>query len=416
MAYVYKQKDRDGNELPEWRFKFKDRTGRWRSGKGWRDRRKTENHARDVEAEERAIFTGQKEAPTAFMENRCTPITELINAYLAWGRVQGGRGGRPWDDQNAALKETCLDEWVKLMDLRVIANITLERAEREVQKLLESGKLAPKSIELRVQHLKAFVNWCVERGYIFRSPLAGRKLKIAAKVKTPHRQLTDEEVVKLLNASPPDRRLWYDVALQTGFRVNELRSLTVGDLDLFGPSLRLAAEHSKDRKEWRQPITRELADRLSALAKGCRREQPLLGIPGRTAGDRIADDFIAAGVKILVDGVGKATWHSLRKVFINNVVKGGNDLKTIMTLARHSTATMSMEVYAAADSSRLREAQEAAVNRVADALTAAACRTSVNQQVVGAESESVSAEAGELCEVSAGSDVRAFDPSRAHQI
>jgi hypothetical protein len=36
-----------------------------------------------------------------------------------------------------------------------------------------------------------------------------------------------------MEVAPPERRLWYEVALQTGYRVDELRHLTVASLDRF---------------------------------------------------------------------------------------------------------------------------------------------------------------------------------------
>ncbi|MCZ7648247.1 MAG: site-specific integrase [Planctomycetota bacterium] len=142
----------------------------------------------------------------------------------------------------------------------------------------------------------------------------------------------------LLESAPPHRRLWYETALATGFRLNELRCLRVRDLDRFGPSLFLAADFSKDRKDHRQAITRELADQLQTLTEGKGADDRLLGIPfGPDPAAYIVTDYTAGKVNIQAPD-GKATWHSLRKVFIDNVVKSGCDLKTIQALARHSTA------------------------------------------------------------------------------
>jgi hypothetical protein len=87
-------------------------------------------------------------------------------------------------------------------------------------------------------------------------------------------------------------------------------------------------------------------------------------------------DYRDAGVKITTNQ-GKATWHSLRKTFVNNLVKQGNDLKTIMTLARHSTASLTMETYAQADSDTLRTA----VEQISVEKTPSPCCTGVAQRV-----------------------------------
>ena len=159
------------------------------------------------------------------------------------------------------------------------------------------------------------------------------------------------------------------------------------DLDLFGPSIFLCFDFSKDRKEHRQVIPRELADKLAELAKAKLPNDRLLGIPkGPDPAAYITEDYTRAGVKMSREE-GRASWHSLRKVFINNVVQCGADLKTIMTLARHSSATMSMDVYAKAKPDLLRATAEAATERVKKAVAASACCTGVaSAKVVNSES------------------------------
>jgi len=207
------------------------------------------------------------------------------------------------------------------------------------------------------------------------------------------RRLTDEETAALLKAAPDRHRIWYETALGTGFRLNELLRLRVRDLDLFGPSLFLAADFSEDRKEHRQPVTRELANKLRTVTTAQGPEKPLLGIPkwGDPA-SYINADYVKAGVK-LVTPEGKATWHSLGKAFVNAAVRSGGDLKTIMTLARRSSAQLSMETYASADPVRLREATAAAGRHVQEAISKAACCTGVARKVVGDEGAAISASA-----------------------
>lgn len=108
MASVYKVRGRDGKLLPAYRFKYRDASGKWAYGVGWPDKQKTRDHALSVEAECRAVRMGEKEAPPAWLKNRNVPIGEVIERYMQWGHTQGGRHGKPWDDQNAALKQSYL--------------------------------------------------------------------------------------------------------------------------------------------------------------------------------------------------------------------------------------------------------------------------------------------------------------------
>lgn len=358
MASVFRKKMKNGKRERIWRFKYKDHTGRWRYGTGWPDKQKTHHHALELEAEHRAIRNGEKPQPSSAGD---APIQEVIAQYMAWGRTQGGRGGRPWATQNAGLKQTYLDFWVDTLSLTVPADVRLTDVEAVIQELLKSGDLAPKSVALRVEALRSFCIWAARREYLDGNPLVGLA-KIDTTPRIPHRALTEEEIQRLLEVAPPDRRLWYEVALMTGFRVSELRALRVGDLDVFGPSLALSAEKTKNRKAARQPITREMADTLAEVCKGKPHTASIFAIPTTNSRKFIGEDFEAADIPRTTED-GRATWHSLRKSFVDAIVRSGADVKTVMELARHSTASLTMETYASAQEERLREAVNAAVTR-----------------------------------------------------
>ncbi len=349
------------------------------------------DHARNVEAECRAIRKGEKEDPRRDLERRNTPAETVLTEYMSWGLRQGGRYGKPWDDQNARLKEADLRWWLTEMKLQRLCDLDLVVVESLVQDLLDAGK-APKTAAGKVEALRSLCRWAVKRRYLQHNPLDGLgKMDKAPRV--PHRPLKPEEVAALLDAAPEPRQTWYLVALSTGFRLNELRSLRVKDLDRFGPSLFLEAPFSKDRKDHRQPISKELLGMLQVLAKGKDPEDPLLGIPGPGAHKKnrydpaglLAMDCRAAGIPMKTTE-GKTTWHSLRKVFVTNVVKSGADLKTCMTLARHSTASLTMEVYAADDPACVREAALKAEDAVKKAV---ACSAGVLPKIAQAGGDAV---------------------------
>ncbi len=195
----------------------------------------------------------------------------------------------------------------------------------------------------------------MKRDMLSDNPLRGMS-RIDVTPKEPHRELDESEVSALLRVAVAPRLMWYQVGLETGFRLNELRCIRVKDLDVAGASIFLAAEYSKNRKDTRQFISPDLAARLLALTVGKHPDERLLGIPkGPNPAAYIRADFDKAKVAAVTD-LGIATWHSLRKVYINNVIRSGADLKTVMELARHSSAKMSMDVYAKAKPSLLKNA------------------------------------------------------------
>ncbi|MEI6235586.1 MAG: tyrosine-type recombinase/integrase, partial [Planctomycetota bacterium] len=408
MAYVFKKKNpHTGRNYPEWRFRYKDVSGKWIQGVGWPDKQKTLDHARSVEAERRAIRKGEKEAPPAFLQNRNKPIGEVVSEYLAWGNAQGGRGGRPWAKMLADNRRRFLAKWIDELHLTSLADIDVVKVEQRARETLKNR--SAKTVAGHVEALTAMCYWAVKRNYLARNPLQSMS-RFDIRPTCPHRAMTPEEVLKLLAVTPPHRQLWYRTALATGYRLSECASLTVRSLDLFGPSLPLAADFTKNRKDARQPIDRELADELAAYCKHKTPDDSLLDMPKKnTTSDHLSNDFDAAKICRKTSD-GKATFHSFRVNYINAVIESGADLKTVMELARHGSAAMSMEVYAKAKPERVRAAADAAHKYMRQQMDSAACGTGVAQQKTGTDDVVVSDDEEGGCVVSEVISGLGFEP------
>jgi integrase len=355
VAHVFQTFDKNGNPHPRWKIQYVDWKGHKRKTTGYTSRTESEKRAHSIQSEQDDIKKGYRPAPKA--SDKARNYAETTAEYLAQGRAKGGRRGFGWAKDHAEKKQCALKWWADRLSLQTIQDIDAALVEGALRELLASG-LAGKTVQGYSEALASFCDWCVSRQYLAADPLS-IITAFNCTPKNPHRELAADEIQKLLVAAPAHRALLYRVALSTGYRQNELRSLTVGCLDLFGPSLPLAAEFCKDRRDARQPITRELAEELSALTKGKPANAPLLDMPKKeTCSENLNRDFIKAGIRRQTTS-GKATFHSFRVNYINAVVKTGADLKTIMTLARHSSATMSMSTYAKPDAQRLRECAEA---------------------------------------------------------
>ena len=410
MASVYRTRSRKTGKFHKvWRFKYRGVDGRWHYGTGWADKAKTLDHAQSVEAEQRAIRKGEKEAPPAFLQNRNKPISEVVSEYLAWGNAQGGRGGRPWAPLLAGNRRRFLKKWVEELHLTTLADIDVVKIEARSRELLK--RLKGKTVAGQVEAIKALCYWAVKRNYLPRNPLVSMS-RFDIRPTCPNRAFTPEEIVKLLEVAPPHRKLWYKTALATGYRLSECTALTVRCLDRFGPSLPLAADFTKNRKDARQPISRELADELAAYCEFKSADDSLLDMPKKnTAGEHLSHDIIAARIK-RKNSEGKATFHSFRVNFINAVIESGADLKTVMELARHGSAAMSMEVYAKAKPERLRAASDAAHQIIQDQMDSVACCTGVAPLKTGTDDIILSTDWNNgyaVCEVISG---LGFEPRR----
>jgi integrase len=183
------------------------------------------------------------------------------------------------------------------------------------------------------------------------------------------RALTADEARALVRAaksgpafrglSGPDRAMLYRLALATGFRRDEPASLTHESFRLAGeaPVVVCEAAYTKNGHEAEQPIPGALAAALHPWLARRPAGVPVFGRLTRTA-DMIRADLARAGAPVETPE-GRADFHALRVAFISGVVASGASVKTAPTLARHSTPSLTIGVYARAALHDIRGAVDA---------------------------------------------------------
>lgn len=171
------------------------------------------------------------------------------------------------------------------------------------------------------------------------------------------------------NQVGPDRAMAYRVALGTGFRAKELRSLTPASFNLDGnpPTVTVQAAYSKRRRLDIQPIRSDLADILRPwLSQFDSDEHPFAAMPERTA-RMLRDDLDEARGRWLDEATTDAEraerersdflkhtdtdgrvidFHAARHTYISEIVAGGASVKVAQELARHSTPVLTIGRYA----------------------------------------------------------------------
>ena len=162
----------------------------------------------------------------------------------------------------------------------------------------------------------------------------------------------------------PERAILYWLALETGIRSSELRSLTRAsfDLDSDVPTVTVEAAYSKRRRRDVQPLRFELAGLIRSfianrtpttrIFKMPRKENVAVmyrsdltnareswidaGTDPQSQANRKASDFLR-----YVDSQGRyADFHALRHSFITHLGRTGIHFKTAQDLARHSVPTL----------------------------------------------------------------------------
>ena len=239
----------------------------------------------------------------------------------------------------------------------------LDIKETAVQRYLADRRtkdnLSAASSNHYLRALKGFCRWMVDQRRASASPVTGLKgQNVQADRRHERRALTADEVRRLIEAaadgltlhdmSGPERAMLYRLAVETGLRAGELRSLTRRSFDLDGkrPMITVEAAHSKRRQkdvvELRPNTARDLKAFLArkapaALAFTFPRPEQVVKM--------LRVDLEAAGIPYRDDGGLVADFHSLRHTAGSLLLDAGVHLKAVQTFMRHSTITLTADLY-----------------------------------------------------------------------
>lgn len=368
MAYIFRTRRKDGTLHPKWRYRIVDWQGFRKTFTGTTNRRETERLAAVAEADQEAIRKGWRTPPKKAEKPRS--VAAVISEYLEWGTAQGGRGGRPWAKDHVRKRRSHLRWWVERLGLRLISDLhqSLARVEKVLREERKAGS-AGKTVRNKVEALGAFCRWAKLRGFLEHDPLEGMAAFDASPV-SQRRAASPEEIASLLACCDAKRRRCYEVALCTGLRANELRSLRVRNLDVSRGGLVLEAEWTKNRKRGFQPAPAWLLEELAKDAVGRGDDERLLYVPYIPSRD-LEKDLKRAGLSKWGPG-GKLDFHSLRVTFLTLVDGAGAGVKDAQELGRHSTPQMTFERYVKPKQARLSGITEAVGSVVRPASTISA--------------------------------------------
>lgn len=183
--------------------------------------------------------------------------------------------------------------------------------------------------------VKAFTRWAVKDGRLPADPLAHlEKFNEETDRRYVRQPFTAEELGELVRAahrgprirklSGPVRAMAYRLAAMTGFRVNELRSLTPRSfrLDSSPPVVACEAAFSKNRKFAEQPLPVHLIADLAAFLSGREPDERLFPLPLKTAA-MIRADMAAAGISPVDEDGNVRDFHGLRGTYASLIQEGG---------------------------------------------------------------------------------------------
>lgn len=245
------------------------------------------------------------------------------------------------------------------------------------------GQRSARTVNHTLGACKSFARWLHLVGRLKEVPpglVALRRYSEREDRRVTRRALSADEVSRLLSAaehgpwliakrdgrggkilakiSGHERMMLYLVALGSGFRAEELRTLTPVRFQLDGenPTITILACYSKRKRTDVQPIAAALAAKLGPFLARKPAGEPWVALPVDAA-KMLRTDLEAAGIPVKTDA-GTLDFHSLRHTYISNLIASGVDPKTVQVLARHSTITLTVDRYSHTDERRLRDALE----------------------------------------------------------
>jgi len=347
-------------------------------------------------------------AQDAVIDHQGTPLDEHVAAWLDYLKGKGVTRKRLKGNESylRRLTEAC--------GFSRLADMNRSVVERHLARLAAGGISAAVRNGFRSAAV-AFGNWCVATQRLVANPLDGiPKANEKADPRRHRRALTEDELRRLLDVAQRrplleamtvrrgkrrgeaavrlrgetkarlhrigrERALIYKTLALTGLRKGELASLTIGQVDIEGPTpcVLLHAADEKNRQGSYVPLRADLAadlrqwlhGRLERLRERCRAYGETL--PTRLPGDtrlfnvptglvRILDrDLVLAGIarkvrdpktgKVRIDTRDDRHWtvdvHALRHTFGTLLSKGGVAPRTAQAAMRHSSIDLTMNVY-----------------------------------------------------------------------
>jgi len=301
-----------------------------------------------------------------------------IDAHLTdFGKTLSAEGN---DGEYVTQAEARARKVAVLCNAKTIADLTAFNVQQAIASMKAKGKSLA-TCNSYIRSIKGFTSWLCRDKRLGDNPLKSvKQFNEATDRRLLRRELTPDELVRLIETterrtrkehkfSGPDRAMLYRVAVGTGFRAGELRSLVPESfkLDNDPPTITIQATHSKRRRTDVQPIHDDLVAHLRPwLADKPAGKRVFARMPGETA-RMLRADLKAARAEWIDAAPSKAEkvrrekseflvyrnaagevfdFHAFRHTYISTLVSGGASVKVAQELARHSTPVLTIGRYA----------------------------------------------------------------------
>ena len=182
-------------------------------------------------------------------------------------------------DSQVQLLNSRLSRMLKACKFTYARDINGNKIDKWITKMYQT-KLSAKSCNHYLQAMKQFCKWLCDNNRLQDNPVTTLKpIRLNSENTEQRRALTKDEITRLLTYTMQsekkhhkltgrERALVYRIALETGLRHNEIRTLRRGDLDLENLSVTVRDVNAKNSKTDTLPIR-------PGLTVACKRTSPI---------------------------------------------------------------------------------------------------------------------------------------------
>jgi integrase len=376
--------------VSRWWFEGRDHLGRVRRFAGFTDKAATRTLAEKTE--KLIVCKLNKEPPdrdlSAWLE---TIPAKLRNRFILLGLLPKSKAvsGRllsehvadfeSWLRTTKSMKYGCKrsEEYIRTTCSRIRrvfvdcgfvqwSDIDKETVERYLGKL----DIGAKTYNYYRTAIMQYCEWMLETNRASHSPLA-RLSRIATDDNEHRRALTSNEVLSLLAATEKaptrfgmtghERAVLYLLAIESGLRVQELRSLTVCSFNFDNALVTVESGDCKNRKQARQLLKYKRAEQLKGFFTGKLPDVKAFNMPSRhRTAKMLRADLELAGIPNKDDAGREVLFHSLRHTLATNLDQTGASIAERAMIMRHSVKTnLTLATYTHVRPFDLRRAVEA---------------------------------------------------------
>ena len=371
----YKDKNGERKQVKKWWIELRDHLAILRRFGAFEDKRASEALGRQIERLVNFKIAGeQPDAQIAkWLENIPAKLTKRL-AKIGLLDSRRVAAGKPLlkhleDFEQSLQAKDNTAEYVKLTTMRVkriikgckfasLTDISANRIEKHLADLRNNGNgISKQTSNYYLAAAKQFCKWLAMDRRLSESPIQHLKgLNARTDRRHDRRALESDEIRRLLEATQsgpdrlgttgPERAILYRLAIETGLRASELRSLTVSSFDLDGLTVCLEAAYSKHRRRDTLPLRADTAELLKTFLGGKLPGVSALCMPKKySLVKALRSDLAEAGIQYVDDSGRFVDFHSLRHTTGSLLAASGIHPKVAQSIMRHSTIELTMNKY-----------------------------------------------------------------------